>query len=80
MEFRNVIAKILFGSLAGDGKKRELPKAGSDLCDSGIRRQGVNPLVRNCDGYDEADHRAECGESQERQRAPVRLARDITEK
>lgn len=80
MEFRNVIAKILFGSLAGDGKKRELSEAGCRPCKSGLRRPGVNPLVRNCDGYDEADDRAECGKSQERQRAPVRLARDITEK
>lgn len=80
MGFRNIIAKILFGSLAGDGKKREPPKAGSQPYKSGIRRQGINPLVRNCDEYDEVDYRADYCETPQQQCASVRLARDFTEK
>lgn len=48
MGFLNVVSKILFGSLAGEGRKREKPEK--------VSSTGINPLVRNCDGNHDEYH------------------------
>lgn len=48
MGFLNAVSKILFGSLAGEGRKREKPEK--------VSSAGINPLVRNCDGNHDEYH------------------------
>lgn len=79
MGFLDRMAKILFGSLAEAGKKTgELKIDPSSVSVRRVRKQGINPLVRNCDEYDEADYKADCG-SYGKKSGAVCLARDLAE-
>lgn len=78
MRYLNMVSKILFGRLAGEGREREeAEKASLTVKTDRVKKQGINLLVRNCDEYEEDDSGILPGKHRDISHGASCLARDF---